>query len=471
METRSIIKEEALKEINFDTDVLYLLIKDMIIENGSTIKEALSEYVDINKLNTIEAEFPTLTIFVPTLVENIFSAENWDIQNQIPAVTYLSSKTRTDLPILLNGEFVDTFFENEIPGSPIVVVKENERIVKANTAKFANSTPLRSINSSSTQLVFLDNVFNNQDRVISTRNSTNSGLKTREDYQYLMDAFDEFGLHGWQRDNIYYGLTAQNTKGPLNRVYGEFVQGFEMRGDGLSAVRKISDQAGDPELNEVIKGGRNGAGPAWTDGEFEFIITVHLGTKSPIGNIFETYFRLSPDKLFRPVYEGVKKGGVIDVTKLYLKNVILKKHIFNTPIPLFTWDLEKYSPTIKITIEEVDISTSVTTTFTQTSEFATNFSFDVTFGENVKSGLKFGGSTKDVTTNTFTIVEKLENDQLGEVIVNFDDPVIISKNDKSLERGGGGGRRVPDYDFEPDYNPRYYTDWYCIYIAPANLYE
>ena len=77
---------------------------------------------------------------------------------------------------------------------------------------------------------------------------------------------------------------------------------------------------------------RYGAGPAWTDGEFEFKITVHLGTKSPIGNIFETYFRLSPDKLFRPVYEGVKKGAsvkhgtIVEVTFVSSDDSILGRY-------------------------------------------------------------------------------------------------------------------------------------------------
>ena len=44
-EVRSLIKEEALKQIDFDYDVLYCLIKDKQLKNGVTLEEYLEKYL------------------------------------------------------------------------------------------------------------------------------------------------------------------------------------------------------------------------------------------------------------------------------------------------------------------------------------------------------------------------------------------------------------------------------------------
>lgn len=64
------------------------------------------------------------------------------------------------------------------------------------------------------------------------------------------------------------------------------------------------------------------------------------------------------------------------------------------PLALFEWDLEIYSPQIKIAVEEIDLSETQTSTFTNTIEFATNFEFNASVGEKEKVGFKFGASLK-----------------------------------------------------------------------------
>lgn len=71
-EVRSLIKEEALKQIDFDYDVLYCLIKDKQLKNGVTLEEYLEKYLTSDELKCIHKQLPTLTLFVPTLPENSF---------------------------------------------------------------------------------------------------------------------------------------------------------------------------------------------------------------------------------------------------------------------------------------------------------------------------------------------------------------------------------------------------------------
>ena len=52
-EVRSLIKEEALKQIDFDYDVLYCLIKDKQLKNGVTLEEYLEKYLTSDELKCI----------------------------------------------------------------------------------------------------------------------------------------------------------------------------------------------------------------------------------------------------------------------------------------------------------------------------------------------------------------------------------------------------------------------------------
>ena len=85
-ECRDLIKTEALKKINHDYDVLYMLVKDKELNNGATLTSLMLDHISSEDLEFMIKSFPTLTIFVPSLPENSFSCDSWDIQTQIPDV-------------------------------------------------------------------------------------------------------------------------------------------------------------------------------------------------------------------------------------------------------------------------------------------------------------------------------------------------------------------------------------------------
>ena len=249
--------------------------------------------------------------------------------------------------------------------------------------------------------------------------------------------------------------------------------GFELlpdsKGSGWGIYDKIVDQSEDPKVNEYKRpgsasSGRNPIASDWTNGELEFAITIYVGSKTAVGSTYKTSFRVDPSLLFNPEYtEYDKKKGLNRLTGLKLL-----RYYFPTPLPLFDWNLENYSHIIKISIEEFDISEAITTTTTQSSEFATNFGIEQTSGESVKVGLKFGASKKETLTNTYTVVRNVGSDFLGEVIINFSDPVIISKDSGTPKREGTGRGSITK--FNPYYNTKYHTDSYRIFIAPIDAY-
>jgi hypothetical protein len=85
--------------------------------------------------------------------------------------------------------------------------------------------------------------------------------------------------------------------------------------------------------------------------------------------------------------------------------------------------LNSYSSSIKVTIEEVDATVTTTALQSSSVKFATNFGIEG--GILKKIGAKFGASLETTQSQSYQIVTTEGNDQLGEVIINFADNVVI----------------------------------------------
>lgn len=481
-DVRSLIKDEALKKIDHDYDVLYQLVKNNRLADGSTLESNLLKYIDASDLALIAEQIPTLTIFVPELPENTFSADLWDTNSEIPVVGIRTTETN-DVPFI-DSDGIESVIEAEyIPAFPIVLVKENERIT-TNTSglKFNSQSSLKSATNPNIEFRFIDEVFDNTkstakaDEEISRTKSTITTLPAS--LSKLHAAYDTYSptSTGWQRDYIYYNISPSKTKGAFEKRYMEHIVGFELLGNAMTALNKISDQDGDPRAG---KDSRNS--PTWTDGEFEFKAKVYIGSKHISSTESVRSFRLAPDKLFTAKYEMDPNTDAGRSRPVFKGNYTLKsKAVVN--VPLFEWDLENYGASFKITIEEVDNLQSTTQTQATSVEFATNFEYNIGIGEKEKIGAKFGASTKETRTTTFQVTTSLGNDELGDVFVNFYDPVVLSKTwsytipptDTGGGRGSSGGTPPPiDYSkviYNLDYNTKYYNGWYRIYIAPIAVY-
>ena len=142
---RELIKTEALKKINGDYDVLYHMIKDKPINsevfyrNGnvtqsldlSTLHNFLIPFFESEQeLIDFETKLPLLTIFVPELPLDSFSAEDWDVYNanQIPDVA-IRLDNITYVPVIGSDGFNYLIAPEDVPSWAIVVLKENERFI------------------------------------------------------------------------------------------------------------------------------------------------------------------------------------------------------------------------------------------------------------------------------------------------------------------------------------------------------
>ena len=140
-----------------------MLVKDKKLSGGGTLEEFLSKYMSKENLLALYKEMPTLTVFVPVLPNDIFSAEKWNVAQEVPFVAYKSKENQ--ILFVDNAGKVNTIKSNEIPSFPIVVVKPSERVIlrSASTRNFKEANVVRAENG--LNFVFEYEEFNNLTKV------------------------------------------------------------------------------------------------------------------------------------------------------------------------------------------------------------------------------------------------------------------------------------------------------------------
>ncbi|MEZ0007363.1 hypothetical protein ABH942_002744 [Flavobacterium sp. 28YEA47A] len=419
---RSLIKNEALKMFNKDYEVLVYTIKDYTLENGMTLEETINQNADSNfQLSNLLRVEPTLTLLVPELPLESFSAKKWNTLSEIPAVAIRTNYTN-EVPLITPDLDLEMIPSDVIPGFPVIVVKNNERVVSNLENPNIRDLKTKTVFEKDGIIIkFWANSFDNEDkRNVSARlvKNLNPSLVSA----YTIYDQQNPNLNGWQRDFIYYKIQPSSPNGPFIYDFKEHLRSFSMTGDPINAYNKISDQTGDPTYrnNHRINSSH------WTGGFYEFKVRTIINAKNGVGNELINGFTVSPDQLFFLEYDTYTRGTLFwEKTYYRLKNI--SNQTILADIPLINWDLDEYASSIKIEIEEVDLTTTSVITDTRTVKFATNFGIDAAFGVKTKIGLKFGMSLETTQTHTVQKTFTQGNDFLGEAIVNFADKIIIGQ--------------------------------------------
>ena len=161
--------------------------------------------------------------------------------------------------------------------------------------------------------------------------------------------------------------------------------------------------------------------------------------------------------------KGNVKTDRVSYATYYSYTIDNSRVLFEEPIPLFSWDLQNYSSTIKLSVEEVDEKETSKNVISTTVEFATNFGFNATFGETVKIGPQFGSSMEESRTVSYEVATTKGNDELGDVIVDFGDAIL--KDTTTVMNLSEYRGQITSIDKRPYYlglSTRYYTGWYRI---------
>ena len=363
-----------------------------------------------------------MTIFVPELPENSFSAEIWDTQSQIPAVAIRLTKSN-DVPIINLDGSEEVLESQYIPAFPVIVIKDNERMIVSNNSNSKNIKTNRVANINGVDYKFLDDCFDSSKNLKNETSRTVAFASLDSKIVTAYNTYTAVNVDGWQRDYIYYGITPDNPIGPFKYDFQESLRSFRLQGDPTAAYDKIADQTGDPYLKFQTLIPRSKAVAtisAWAGGNFEFKIRVIVNGKNGIGSEIIKYFSAKVSDLF--------EYNIVEYSYSRFQRNITGLKTVDLNIPIFNWDLDQYAASIKIDIEEIDLTETTILTESRSVEFASNFSVEVSaslFKELVKVGLKYGTSQKITATSTVQRTFTQGNDLLGDVIVNFADNVII----------------------------------------------
>lgn len=412
---RALIKNRALEQFNEDYEVLYAMIEDEVLEGGVQVGNLIEKNLnDKRVLQKLKDVYPTLTILVPSLPENSFSASKWDINTQIPRVA-IKLRSTNDAPII-NLDQTESVLEGKYtPGFPVVVVKENERVVEEKNKEYRKLDTRVVESKKGSKFRFLSESFDGKSKKNKRLGVAGVNIQSK-----LIDAFNIFSNGtGWHRDYIYYNIASSGANGPFDYTFKDGLTSFRMVGDAMAAYQKISDQTGDPAFNPIVVG----QGSQWLGGSFEFKVSCLINAKNGVGAQLTTFFPASPSSLFNLEY--VRIYNSLFGPDIYgLSNITLTGGI-PLNIPIFNWDLNSYSTSIKVTIEEVDATTTTTETVSGSAKFAANFGIEG--GALKKIGAKLGVSAETTQNQSYQIVTTQGNDLLGDVSINFADNVVIQQ--------------------------------------------
>lgn len=397
-EIREFIKNEALKEIDGDYDVIYHYVKDKKLANDLTFRENIAKYSESQSyLDSITNVDYTLSIFVPYLNER-FSPYTWDTDNQTPKVVVRSSDKKEKLKAYgINEEFFTE--RSKKPTFPVIVVKENERLIDSRNKSQLRSIQSNSLNSQNQIFAyFRDNCFDNRQKF----SGDTRALSTNLEYFLKKDKLYSSVIKNKDcvRDFIYYNISSNQEKGTLDPDYRESIKSITfVSPSSLAHVADKYDPTGD-----------------WTKGNLELL--------------FDFIF---VDKDGSPL--NINKMASVRITDLFDNPDNPQrtlKYIFPNPIDIFNWDVYTYGNIYKIVVSEFDPGTEIETTQTISSSFGMNWDLSgeasptrLSLGP-IKIGLKFGGSSTKTKQNTVKIKSTNNSDPLGDILVNYFDPIFTN---------------------------------------------
>jgi len=430
---RLFIKNEALKQFDRDNDVLFQMIKDEKITSDQTFYQVISKYAQSKeKLDSAINSLPTLTIMVPELLN--FTPDNWKTESEIPQVAVSpENKNFTNIDLYNSKGEITKIPNGSVPNFPVVVVKENERLVVGSN-KFGKTV----INNKSGIISLADNAFDGSITKINKTLSLNSQLQSsltpiktsriapdgiaetnpQALDQAIIDAYNK--KLDWQRDYVYYGLNPQAgvNRGKFNNDYSEHIISIKLADNNYD---KISSHTDDPKATTQYPNVRPGNGiTLWTNGKYDIRIAILINSKNGGALQINKIFSLEGKDLFDVKYQ-------LDQNQKYYNIVSI------TPIecflyePIAAWDLDNYGAQWKFIAQEFDPATETTLSYTNTTQYASNFEYDPTFGEKVKLGIKFGQTTTTTNTNSYQVKTTTGSNDLGEGILDFSNPIILRK--------------------------------------------
>ena len=448
---RYFFKEEALKKKDYDYDVFFPYVKDQLVDGNRTLEEVLDQYDTDGILSSIEIDHPLLTVLIPDwswVNDDCFSVNNWDCSIPDVGVSFLSEAEEHE--IYWNGEYAFTMRDGEFSSAPILIVKDNDRLVadvqtkgQAQTSYsfFAedftdlSTTSERETKAASSKYYDYDLPYE-----VANESVNSSSLTQRTATAYSACVSDP---QLYQRDHIYYGMTSHTDTARVNCNYYETLYRFKLspnatglwdNPEGSGAGHDFRTKNYYYQANiwgnattltiEQIKA------KSWGEGAIELIIRVYVGGEFIQKNLSVSFANAFYVKKVQ-LRENYNVLGALKSRTYYLGlstgnyDEWLEPKWINANFQLFYWDLTQFPTRYIVEFEEYDQSTKETKTRQESNTFTGNVSLSYSPGS-----WKFGAGVSITRTvsNSYTYETTQTSDGLGRFYVQYTDKVLLSQN-------------------------------------------
>lgn len=463
---RSFIHTTALEQFDNDYDVFYPFVKSSVIENNLTFRDILLKYTDEKTLSSIEMTLPKLTILVPDWSwMGCFSVNSWDPAEDV-AVTF--KKDSGLIGVYNNGAYLGELPGGSIPAFPVLIIKDNERMIYTPGTK-----------GSLGEYRFSNEAFDNVQTKVTHQYSEVqldgtpdiSNFVADGDVNYrVKEAFSYFSGSKaiYQRDYLYYNMTAANQSKPRNDNVWECLYKFKFQDYNSTYIHDDVTLVGDfcgiplyyyldfsehPEVTELNYKKNHGwksedelRSAFYTTGKLDLLFLISVPSKA--GGVFTTtkvksvsfgdVFAIDHVDLdYRHRTLFCKDWFVYTIKASYIKP---RWCILNWVLP--RWDISQESTMITINVAEFDEVGASEFEYETRNTITNNFKIDgeasgislgdTTSAPKLKVGLGYNHTESTESTSKHKYTRSQGGvDNLGQAEWDYLTPIVLNRTSKN----------------------------------------
>lgn len=446
-----LLKKEAQKEFDNNTDVLYHQIKNSTLPNGKSVRDVILSHwgKSEREFTAYEDAKPLLNIFASDLglLAESLDLDNWTFEE---GVAVANRSVSGEYVLYVAGDSVATIKSGQVPALPTFVVGENSRVAVASSLRSAKTGGVdytyRFLNEA------YDGSKKSRLRVAEVPEAPEGDgwVEASELDREIIEAWETSRDDSYlerQRYLTYYGEGSET----LRKGYNEYLYRFRLSGNAYHNIagNDKDDEGGDPRY----KGGdvtvykkRNQLSlqqvlnHLWIRGSYSFSFDVMTPLTS--GTTFNQQLVVSvkPEELFvfdvqreyrhRTFFRDARYKYWFDTSKFQSRWVYPHK-LENVGYMRVdrSWDLSSQGTYKLIRVVEMDNgavrqhSESFSTEFIAKGGIKANFAL----GEKTKLDADFGMSYKESKNVESKYTYTDNDDRLGSLALYFEDPIILGE--------------------------------------------
>lgn len=448
-----LLKKEAQKEFDNNTDVLYHQIKNSTLPNGKSVRDVILSHwgKSEREFTAYESAKPLLNIFASDLglLAESLDLDNWTFEE---GVAVANRSVSGEYVLYVAGDSVATIKSGQVPALPTFVVGENSRVAVASSLRSAKTGGVDYTYS------FLNEAYDGskntslRNAVVPEAPESDEWVSASELDRELINSWDASRVNGRldrQRYLTYYGEGKEN----LRVGYNEYLYRFKVEPNAYHFIGGAEpERKDDPFVREddvyVTRGGKDAPlrdimNHLWSKGSYTFSFEVMTPLISGSTYNQQLVVSVQPEELFVfDVQRRVRSGNLFRRTKyIYSFNSSLfqSRWVYPTKVGSKTyarvdrsWDLSQQGTHKLIRVTEKDKGAIIEQTDTFSSEFIrkgkVQSSFKI-FDSGVSSEIENNNRETHTVTSKYSYTDT--DDVLGTLSLFFEDPVILGERSTS----------------------------------------